>query len=114
MKSVLSEKSSVFKNMFAIDMEEAASQSVDIIDFSGAVMRELLRFIYFGNVRRLKQINIELYKAAHVYDIEDLHKICLASIQASLSRDNVLDVVLFADVYSHQDLFEECCEMISR
>lgn len=60
-KSILSEKSSVFQSMFTIDMEEAASQSVDIIEFKGPVMKELLRFIYFGKVRDLEQVNMELF-----------------------------------------------------
>lgn len=82
-KSILSKKSSVFQNMFSIDMEEAATKSVDIIDFKGPVMQELLRFIYFGKVNNIDQVNIELFKAAKVYDIAVLDD-CVSSRSSTL------------------------------
>lgn len=113
-KAVLSEKSSVFQSMFSIDMEEAASQSVDIIEFKGPVMQELLRFIYFGNVHNIEQLNIELFKAAKVYEIAGLPEICLKSITAGVDFDNVVDIAQFADVYDLDHLFNDCCEKIQR
>lgn len=113
-KSILSDKSEVFRALFATEMEEADSNSVDIIDFTGPVMQELLRFIYFGNVHNIEDVNVELYKAADVYDIELLREICLKSISDGVSRDNVTELVKFANQYSLDDLFSKCCDKILR
>lgn len=113
-KSVLSEKSSVFKSMFTIDMEEAASKSVDIIEFKGPVMRELIRFIYFGKVRDLEQINMELYKAAEVYNVQELREICLKSIITEICQENFFDVVQFAELYDIRPVFDYCCNKIKK
>lgn len=113
-KAVLSEKSSVFQSMFTIDMEEATSKSVDIIDFKGPVMQELLRFIYFGNVHNIDQFNIELFKAAKVYEIAELPEICLKSITAGVDYKNVVYIAQFANVYDLDQLFNSCCAKIQR
>lgn len=111
-KSVLSMKSTVLQNMFTIDMEETASKSVDIIEFKGQVMEELLRFIYFGNVHNIEQVDVELFKAAKVYEIAELPEICLKSITASVNHENVIDIVQLADVHGLDELFQLCCGKI--
>lgn len=108
-KAILSGKSAVFHAMFNIDMEEAASKSVDIIDFKGPVMRELLRFIYFGHVKNIKDIDAELLQAAIVYQIEKLPESCVESMTARLNNDNVIEFVRLADLYDLELLFDHCC-----
>lgn len=111
-KNLLSLKSIVFEAMFTIGMKETWSKSVDVIEFDGPVMRELLRFIYFGKVQNIEQINVELFKAAKVYEIAKLPEICLPSIIATVSQENVYERVLLADVYELEELFQQCCSVI--
>lgn len=95
--------------MFNIDMEEAASRSVDIIEFKGSVMRELLRFIYHGLVKNIEEVDVELLKAATVYQIEKLPEFCAESIVARLNYENVIEFVQLADLYNLEVLFDHCC-----
>lgn len=111
-KEILGEKSIVFKNMFSTNMEESANKIVEIIGFSGQIMQELLRFVYYGHVQNIESLNVELFKAANVYDIGVLPEICLDSITAGLTRDNVIDIVVFADIYGLNELFQSCCAKI--
>lgn len=112
-KSVLSEKSAVFNSMFTIDMEEAANNSVDIIEFKGPVMKELIRFIYFGKVNNIEKMNVELFKAAKTYEIANLSELCLKSIiDVGITHKNVIEVVELAHVYDIHQLFDHCCEKI--
>lgn len=113
-KSILSKKSTVFKSMFTIDMEETANRSVDIIEFKGSVMQELLRFIYFGNVQNIERMNCELFKAARVYDVAELAEICLKSIISSVDLENVIIIAQLADVHDLPELFDYCCEKIQK
>lgn len=111
-KQILGAHSSVFESMFEIDMQEASKKAVEIIDFSGSVMQELLRFIYSGEVRGIENIEVELYEAAKVYEIAELPELCLKSIVRSLTVANVFEIVVFADLHGVDDLFNECCEII--
>lgn len=77
-------------------------------------MQELLRFIYFGNVENISEIDVELYKAADVYNIADLRPICLQSINSGISNENVVKVAEFADQHDLNDLFIKCCDKTSR
>lgn len=112
-RSVLSQKSTVFKSMFTIDMEETANKSVDIIEFKGPVMRELIRFAYFGKVHNIDQVNVELFKAAKVYEIAGLPEICLKSIiDVGINLTNVINIVELSDIYDIHHLFNHCCKKI--
>lgn len=112
-KEVLAAHSTVFESMFKIDMEEAASDKVEIIDFSGRVMKELLKFLYYGKVSEdLEDFDVELYHAAKVYDIDGLPEICYESIYNNLNAENVFKIVSFANLYDLDFLFYKCCWFI--
>lgn len=108
-KSLLRKKSPVFDEIFSMDM---AIDSIDIIDFKGRVIQEMLRFIYFGNVQNIEQINIELLKAAKAYKIDELSVVCMKSIVAGVNYDNVINIVKFADENDSKELFNLSCEKI--
>lgn len=108
-KYLLSKKSPVFNDLFSNNMD---IDSINITDFKGLVIQELLRFIYFGNVQNIEQINIELFKAAKTYEIDELSVLCLRSIVAAVNYDNVVDIVKLADEYDSKELFNLCCKKI--
>lgn len=112
-KQILSQHSEVFHAMFNLDMVESSSKIVEIIGFSHKIMHELVRFIYCKQVSDIDSINIELFKAAHTYNIKDLPEFCLMSIIKHLSLRNIIDVVTLADLYDQTILFAICCERIT-
>lgn len=112
-KQILGAHSSVFKRMFEIDMQEVSRNVVDIY-FSGSVIQELLRFVYFRKVQEIEEFQLELYKAAKVFKIADLLETYLKNIRESLTELNALKLVEFAVLYDLNELFNECCEKIRR
>lgn len=113
-KNVLSKASIVFQKMFEHDMEEKSTGVVEVIDFSGKIMGELLKFVYGGNVHLTPDIDIELFNAAKVYQIEGLSDICLKSIKYRTTRYNVFEVLQIADTHDEKELYQFCLEIIAR
>lgn len=111
-KSLLCEKSTVFRDLITKDLSESAGITVDIIEFNGQVIQELLRFIYFGNVHNIKQVDMELLRAAKFYDILGLQKMCMESLVEKIHDDDLIHVVKFSDIYDLDELFEHCCKKL--
>lgn len=113
-KKLVAKKSIVLSRMFKTDMIEKSSGVVNIIDFSGKVMEELLKFIYVGKVDSIERIDMELYDAAKVYQIDGLQKICLMSITYRMNFFNLTEILIFADFHDEHDLYNLCLEQVYR
>lgn len=112
-KAFLSARSPVFHAMLRNDMEEAQTGIVDIKDFDSRTMKEVLRFIYCNEVEDLDKIAKDLIYAADKYHLLELKKMCIASIVASLTVENVLKSLEIADDVSEADmLLEHCLDII--
>lgn len=111
-KSCLSEGSIVFQRMFENDMAETINGIVEVIDFSGEAMKELLRFLYTGKAE-MEEIEIELYNVAKAYQVEGLQNICVKSIKSRVSNRNVFEILQFAEMNDEVDLYNFCLEIIS-
>lgn len=72
------------------------------------MFRHLLEFIYQGRLpANLSAIAMELYKMAHLYQIEALMNYCLAHVKAyKIDKSNTLKIYKFASEYELADLFE--------
>lgn len=115
-REYLSKKSEVFKKMFsevAPDTGEAQNGIIEIKEFSGKVVMELLRFIYFARVHNIDSFNLELFKAAKMFEIEALPELCVKSIMKCVNTDNMLQIVQFAAEHQFEPLFLKCCEIIN-
>lgn len=111
-KAMLTSRSEVFDSMLKINMKEQLNGKIIIDDVHSKVMKKLLRFIYCGHVGKIKEINIELYKAAHRYQIKNLPNICLRSIFESLNETNAIKTLQFACMFEHEDLYDYAISMI--
>lgn len=107
--SILSDNSVVFARMFANDMTEKSSGIVNVKDFSGAAMREFLRFICLGEIEQLEDIALELYEVAKVYQVDNLKKLCLKSLESQITKENITRSLEFADLHGESQLFDSCC-----
>lgn len=108
---VLSTSSVVFEKMFNTEMIEKSNNAVDIIDFSGKTIEELLTFIYFGTVDSIADVDIELYQAAEVYQIAKLPEICLQSMRLRMNTiSDAEEILTFAHHQGIKNFFNECCD----
>lgn len=112
-KFVLAARSPVFHAMLSNDMKEAKEGSAEVPDFNSITMKEVLRFMYCNKVNKIKKIVRDLIFAAEKYEMEGLKKMCIESLIASLTTENVLQSLLLAERISQgTKLFEKCIYLV--
>lgn len=116
-KKILSEGSAWFRRKFEQDTE---LKTVEIVRFSQETVKELLRFLSMGKVKidfEIEEENeIELYKAAKVYEVVELQEICLKFFKSGVYHENVFDILLQQFAIKDDELVDHynyCLEIIS-
>ena len=97
-QAILAGRSSYFHNMLSHDMEEKEQKSVDIKDFTADIVKEMLLYIYTGKVGDLEENAAGLLAAAEKYDLQELKRMCEESLCCTMNTDNVLDMLVLADL----------------
>lgn len=104
-KAILAAASPVMSRIFTTDMRESRESVCKLDEIEPKIFECLLRFIYFGEVPDdIKDISIELYKAAHYYCIEKLKEICKQETHFNLSVENAMETCILACIYDLDEL----------
>ncbi|XP_054264477.1 speckle-type POZ protein B-like [Macrosteles quadrilineatus] len=111
-KAILAARSRVFAAMFDHCMEEGQLNHVTIKDVDHATLGELLRFIYSGRVKDINKIAFDLLAAADKYDLKRLKIMCEETLYKSISFDNVLDILILADLHSAVNLKSQAIKFV--
>jgi len=98
-KNILASRSSVFDAMFTHDMEENKRGKVDIVDLEGETVHDMILYIYSGKVDQIDCKADRLLSAAEKYDLKELKHMCEESLCTSVTCDNVLDMLVLADLH---------------
>jgi hypothetical protein len=98
--------------MFESEMEEARTSQAKIKDIDGEVMLEMVRFMYTGKVENIKDHAKDLLYAAEKYELKDLKKECLESLNLNLELDNVPQTLVLADRYNAKILINNCIGLL--
>jgi len=112
-KIILSARSSVFDAIFTHDMEEKKLNKVEIKDLDVEVVHDMLQFMYCGEFKKLRTKAADLLPAAEKYDLKKLKQLCVASLCATISVDNVLDLLVLSEVYQCPTLRSSALEFTS-
>lgn len=112
LKLIISKKSPVFDAMFKNGWK--SGEDVKVNAFTGKVIGELLRFMYFGEVNSIGTIDIDLYAAAVYYQVMGLKEICLESIESRIDISNAFEVIQFAETHDVKGLYGISSEIICR
>ena len=96
-KAILAGRSTYFRRMLSHDMEEAKQNYVDIPDIPADIVKEMLRYIYTLPVDLVTNAP-GLLEAAEKYDLQELKKMCEESLCSTMTTDNVLDMLVLADL----------------
>ena len=96
-KAILAGRSTYFRRMLSHDMEEAKQNYVDIPDIPADIVREMLRYIYTLPVDLVTNAP-GLLEAAEKYDLQELKKMCEESLCCTMTTDNVLNMLVMADL----------------
>lgn len=111
-KCILASRSQYFASLFQHDMIEKDKNSVEIKDISQEVMYEILRFAYTGDIENLKSIAKDLLAAANKFLFEDLKTICEAELYNSLTVENAVELLTFAEMHNSSKLKDQALDFL--
>merc|ERR1712079_825695 len=80
-------------------MEENRSGRIEIRDFDVGTMDRMLSYIYTGKIGNMVGNEETLLAAAEMYDLPGLKALCEDALSRVMNIDNVLDMLLFADLH---------------
>lgn len=81
-------RSPVFYAMFQNETLEKQKSEVHVNNIEHSVMKELVRFMYTDKVESLDLIAGDLLIAADYYDLPELKRICLKSLESNIDLNN--------------------------
>ena len=112
-KYILSISSSVFFAMFYGEMAEPGD-TIELPDCDSESFLELLRFVYYDEVKLTGSNVIQILYLAKKYLIPSLSDECAKFLIENLSADNVFSVLPTAGIYEEASLIEKCWQMVDR
>lgn len=112
-KIMLASVSPVFEKMFSDQMTNIMN-IIEVAETDPNIFKELLSFIYTGEVKNLQSMSFGLYELANKYDMPRLQLICEDYMRRLLSVDNAVFVFELADRYNSKNLKEKCIKYIDK
>ena len=103
-RNVLSKASLFFSKLLQSDMRENREGIVQLEEISGAVMEDVLEFIYTGNVEITQENSQDLFAAANFLLIPALEKRSGRFLQRQMSESNCISTFYFAEMYQWDEL----------
>lgn len=108
-KFILAARSHVFKTMFLSGLEEVKQNQITITDIKFDTLQELINYIYTGQfTARFSTLAMELFEAAHKYQINDLVKACEMEIFENLNEENA------EQIHNIISLYTDCNEELKK
>jgi hypothetical protein len=104
---VLAKFSSVFKKMFAKEINENGEKidKVTMEDINSETMQNFINFLYTGKIGNLGKCTQSFISSVKKYRVRDL---CLHNLRLNLSQYNVWATLQIADMYEMPLLFNQC------
>ncbi|CAH1783207.1 unnamed protein product [Owenia fusiformis] len=111
-KVILGAASDVFKSMFYGELKET-SNVIDIPDISRNVFLEIMRCIYYGEVKLNPENVLEVLYGAKKYQVLELAKLCKKYLDEKMDIENVCILLDAALTFNEGSLKEKCLEKIA-
>ena len=111
-KAILASQSPVFKKMLESDMKEQRTNVIEISDVDQAVISDMLAYIYTGSAPNLDTLVKELLNVADKYELSQLLAICEYNLKSEMCVDNVIELLILADMHNSSYLKKACLSYI--
>lgn len=112
-KVILAAHSEVFKAMLKGETAESQNSYVKLVDVGGDDLRYMLEYIYTGTVTDVENINFaSLLMLADRYNLKGLWEVSEHALSEQITLDNVLDILIVADMYDSDFLKTEAMKFI--
>uniref|UniRef100_A0AC34F524 BTB domain-containing protein n=1 Tax=Panagrolaimus sp. ES5 TaxID=591445 RepID=A0AC34F524_9BILA len=105
-KPFLAAHSPVFKAMFDSNMKETAENVVEIPDFEFNIVKKMVEFCENNTIIDCKGSEIEIFKIANKYLMDDLMEFAITQMADHASKDNIKEYIELAKFY-HLKEFEK-------
>lgn len=112
-KAIICAKSPVFTAMFEHPTEERREGRIEIADVKYVILKEMLRFIYTGEVEKLEAYAEELYEAAEKYCLDDLKELCEKYLIKRINTENVCQYLKLFDMFNSRNMKIKCINFIA-
>ena len=103
-RNVLSAASPFFSKLLQSDMKENQEGIVRFEEISGAVMEDVLEFIYTGSVEVTQENSEDLVSAANYFLITGLKTVSGRFLERQMTRSNCISTFYFAEIYRCDEL----------
>ena len=103
-RNVLSAASPFFCKLLQSDMKENREGIVRFEEISGAVMEDVLEFIYTGSVEVNQKNSKDLIAAANYLLVPGLKKLSARFLEREMSKSNCISTFYFAEMYQCDEL----------
>ena len=103
-RNVLSAASPFFFKLFQSDMKENREGIVRFEEISGAVMEDVLEFIYTGSVEVTQENCKDLIAASNYLLIQSLKTVSERFLERQISESNCISTFYFAEMYQCDEL----------
>ena len=111
-KLILSARSPVFRAMLQTEMSESVKGEIRIEDSDKDVLKEMVRYMYSAKVEQDFTNYKELLVLANKYEVEELIKYCGTKVIESLTKENALELGIFAETHNADELMKVCIQFI--
>ena len=108
---IIQESSPVLAAMFQHDMTESTSRTVVVDDIEPVVFRQMLQYLYTGNLGPKMSIE-SLFIAADKYQVDKLKDLCSSFLFDDIKVENAVSHLVLAYLHSDEWLQEDCIEFI--
>ncbi|XP_035660358.1 kelch-like protein 20 [Branchiostoma floridae] len=111
---VLSAASPYFRAMFTSDMAESRQKTVVLQCLDASVLGEILSYIYSGTIHVSMDKVQPLYQAADLLQLDYVRDKCNSYMAMNVERSTCVDLYMFADVFSLNNVLILCLQSIHR
>ena len=107
---LLSTRSPVFRQMFAIGMQEAKQKRVSIEDFDADVVEQFIHYTHTGLIDEASAVSMrDLLKIADKYDVPGLKIFAQEQLAAQNNIGNVCDTLELAMLIADTEKLRNAC-----
>lgn len=109
-KVILRARSPVFATM--LEVQEDTDHELKIDNMDSRIVEAMLSFLYTNQVKNLDDVALKLLEAAERYDITQLKIVCQNALYKTLTVDNAVEILIYADRQKSQTLKQHVMNFI--
>uniref|UniRef100_A0A0K0F324 Speckle-type POZ protein (inferred by orthology to a human protein) n=1 Tax=Strongyloides venezuelensis TaxID=75913 RepID=A0A0K0F324_STRVS len=111
-RCILASRSEAFDLILKEKENECASNIIEIYDFSLEVVKEMIKYLYTGELPNTDEMACEMLAIGDKYKLEELKLAAEESLIRSLNKKNVCDYIVKSEDHSAENLKEWCLRFI--